>query len=121
MHAVPDECGQFRSSAELLACPHCPTGVGHGMVHRIEDTDTFVCQTHLPKRYEPQARTGFDLSDVIECAAQLVDGPTGDVTEEYRRGVVELATRICLCGDDFDDAVTVMGYAVCGVNKSSAT
>lgn len=62
-------------------------------------------------------RSGFELSDVIECAAQLVDGPV-EVSEEYRRGVVELAARICLCGDDFDDAVTVMGYAVCGVNKA---
>lgn len=61
-------------------------------------------------------RSGFDLPTVIECAAELVDGPT-EVSEEYRRGVVELAARICLCGDDFEDAVTVMGYAVCGVNR----
>jgi len=68
-----------------------------------------------------EPRTGFELSDVIECAADLVDRPGLKVSEEYRRGVVELATRICLCGDDFDDAVTVMGYAVCGVNKPATT
>ncbi|WP_142304901.1 hypothetical protein [Mycobacterium avium] len=61
-------------------------------------------------------RSGFDLSDVIESAAELVDGPT-EVSDEYRRGVVELAARICLHGGDFGDAVTVMGYAVCGVKK----
>ena len=68
-----------------------------------------------------ESRTGFDLSDVIECAAELVDTPGLEVTDDYRRGVVELATRLCLCGDDFDDAVTVMGYAVCGVNKPAAS
>ena len=66
---------------------------------------------------ERAARSGFELSDVIECAAELVDGPV--VSDEYRRGVFELATRICLCGDDFDDAVTVMGYAIYGVNRDS--
>lgn len=73
----------------------------------------------MAERIERQARTGFELSDVIECAAELVDGPI-KVSDEYRRGVIELATRICLCGDDYDDAVTVMGYAVCGVNRVGA-
>jgi len=58
----------------------------------------------------------IDISGVIQCAAQLVDGP-GEVSEEYRRGVVELAARLCLCEDDFDAMVEVMGYAVCGVNR----
>lgn len=72
----------------------------------------------MPEQIQREARTGFELSDVIECAAELVDGPDHPpVSDEYRRGVVELATRLCLCGDDFDDAVTVMGYAVCGVNR----
>lgn len=59
----------------------------------------------------------MDIPEVIECAAELVDQPGLEVSEEYRHGVVELATRLCLCGDDFEDAVVVMGYAVCGVNK----
>jgi hypothetical protein len=65
-----------------------------------------------------QQRTYGDehVSEVVEAAAELVDGSV-EVSEEYRRGVVELATRLCLCGDDFDDAVIVMGYAVCGVNR----
>lgn len=69
---------------------------------------------------EREARTGFDLPTVIESAAELVDNPARpEPSEDYRQGVIDLATRICLCGDDWDDAVTVMGYAVCGVNKSS--
>lgn len=69
-------------------------------------------------RIEREPRSGFDLPTVIESAAELVDRPgEPEVSEEYRRGVVELATRICLCGDDWEDAVTVMGYAVCGVNR----
>lgn len=61
----------------------------------------------------------MDISDVIQCAAELVDGPV-EVSDEYRRGVVELATRLCLCrSDDFEEAAEVMGYAVCGVNRPS--
>lgn len=65
----------------------------------------------------------MDAATVIETAASLVDGGM-EVTEEYRRGVVELAAQLCLHADNplyHDDAVTVMGYAVCGVNKTSAT
>lgn len=59
----------------------------------------------------------MDVPEIVECAAELVDGGT-EVSDEYRRGVVELATRLCLCSsDDFDEATIVMGYAVCGVNK----
>lgn len=56
----------------------------------------------------------MDIPDVIECAASLVDSGH-EVSEEYRRGVVELAAELCYPG--IPDATTVMGYAVCGVNR----
>lgn len=57
-----------------------------------------------------------DIADVIECAAALVD--TGvEVDDEYRRGVVELASRICLPGANPADADTVMAFAVYGVRR----
>lgn len=67
-------------------------------------------------------RSLFAVSDVIECAAQLVDNGQ-EVDDEYRRGVVELATLLCLPGGTDGEhaaAVTVMGFAVCGVNRSVA-
>lgn len=57
----------------------------------------------------------MDINDVIQCAANLVDGPT-EVNDDYRRGVVELAAALCE-SRNFDDWATVMGYAVCGVNR----
>lgn len=62
-----------------------------------------------------------DTATVIEVAASLVDNGQ-QVSDEYRRGVVELAAQLCLHADNplyHDDAITVMGYAVCGVNRSS--
>lgn len=57
----------------------------------------------------------IDIPDIIESAARLVDNGF-EVEDEYRRGVVELATLLCL-GYWTADMVAVMGYAVCGVHK----
>lgn len=62
------------------------------------------------------ARSSFDLDEIINAAAQLVDVDDRRVTTDYRTGVVELAAKLCLDSTD-DDAVTVMGYAVHGVNR----
>lgn len=59
------------------------------------------------------------IDDVISCAAGLVDAPgQPEVSEEYRRGVVALASALCL-GADIEEFVEVMGYAICGVYKTS--
>lgn len=63
-----------------------------------------------------------DAAAIIEVAAGLVDNGQ-EVSEEYRRGVIELAAQLCLHADDplyRDDAITVMGYAVFGVNRPEA-
>ena len=57
----------------------------------------------------------MDIDDVIQCAANLVDNGQ-QVDDEYRRGVVDLATALCE-SRNFDDWAKVMGYAVCGVNR----
>jgi hypothetical protein len=58
------------------------------------------------------------IAYVITGAAELLDGPTNR-SEDYQRGVIELATRITACGDDFDDAVTLVEYAIRGVKAGA--
>ena len=57
------------------------------------------------------------VDDVIQCAAQLVDGSGGDaIDDQFRAGVVALATALCFPAAT-PEALTVMGYAVYGVNR----
>lgn len=60
----------------------------------------------------------MDIHDVIQTAAQLVDNGT-EVDDEYRRGVVELAAALCMPygQGSTPEAIEVMKYAVCGVNR----
>lgn len=57
----------------------------------------------------------IDANEVIQCAAQLVDGPD-DCDDEYRAGVVALATLLCF-PEITPQGLVVMGYAVHGVNR----
>lgn len=62
----------------------------------------------------------LDVDEVIQCAAQLVDTPgfddRADRDDQFRAGVVALATALCFPVVT-PDALTVMGYAVYGVNR----
>lgn len=59
------------------------------------------------------------VDEVIQAAADLVDHPDKpDVPDgDYRRGVIDLATALCLGDADDEYARAVMGYAVCGVHR----
>lgn len=61
----------------------------------------------------------ISVHDVIEAAADLLRRiPDAVVEEDYRKGIAALAAGLCIPEVlDLEEATTVMGYAIEGVNK----